>query len=146
MDKYRKVKKPKQAQPKDDAEIRVTASGRVSDYVTYAVKQFNEKDKSQLTITAAGNAPTTAGTLAEIIKRRVKGLHQLVSLGITEIVDEYEPLEEGLDKVVDIRRVYFIQITLSKDALNTSDMGLSTAHRRGAGERVCSGRGRARAW
>merc|ERR1712083_266941 len=40
-----------------------------------------------------------------------------------EIVDEYEPLEEGLDKVTDTRTVSTIEIKLSKDQLDTSDKG-----------------------
>merc|ERR1711868_287969 len=45
------------------------------------------------------------------------------SLGSQEIVDEYEPLEEGLDKVTDTRNVSIIEITLSKEPLDTSDKG-----------------------
>merc|ERR1712060_985811 len=55
--------------------------------------------------------------------RRFKGLHQITSLSTTEIVDEFEPLEEGLDKVTDTRTLSCIEIKLSKDALDTSDKG-----------------------
>merc|ERR1711866_9766 len=51
------------------------------------------------------------------------GLHQITALGSVDIVDEYEPLEEGLDKVTDTRNVSTIEITLSKDALDTSNKG-----------------------
>merc|ERR1712066_318884 len=57
------------------------------------------------------------------IKRRFKGLHQITAMGSVDIVDEYEPLEEGLDKVTDTRTVSTIEITLSKDALDTSNKG-----------------------
>lgn len=123
MDKYRKIQKPKAEQPKDEDEIRVTAAGRVSAYVTYAAKLYNEMDKKQCKITATGNALTAAVTLAEVIKRRFKGIHQVTNIGSTEIVDEFEPLEEGLDKVTDTRSISFIEIILSKEALNTSDKG-----------------------
>jgi len=123
MDKYRKVQKPKAEQPKEEDEIRVTAVGRVSSYVSYAAKLFNESGKSTVKIKATGNALTAAVTLAEVIKRRFKGIHQITSLGSTEIVEEYEPIEEGLDKVTDTRSVSFVEITLSKDALDTSDKG-----------------------
>merc|ERR1711981_1254740 len=52
-----------------------------------------------------------------------KGLHQITSLGSVEIVDEYEPLEEGLDKVTDTRTMSTIEIKLSTEALDTSDKG-----------------------
>merc|ERR1719201_225245 len=80
-------------------------------------------DKPQVVVKATGNALTKAVTTAEIIKRRFKGLHQVTNLGSTEIVDEYEPLEEGLDKVIDTRNVSFIEITLSKEALDTNNKG-----------------------
>merc|ERR1711879_1126598 len=74
-------------------------------------------------IKATGNALTKAVTLAEVVKRRFKDLHQITALLSTEIVDEYEPLEEGLDKVIDTRSVPVIEITLSKEKLDTSDKG-----------------------
>merc|ERR1712151_340095 len=76
-----------------------------------------------ITVTGTGNAIAKAVQLAEVVKRRVKGLHQITSLGSVDIVDEYEPLEEGLDKVTDTRTVSTIEITLSKDALDTSNKG-----------------------
>lgn len=37
-------------------------------------------------------------TIAEILKRRVEGLHQTTAIDSTEITDIWEPLEEGLDR------------------------------------------------
>merc|ERR1712054_574236 len=54
---------------------------------------------------------------------RFKGLHQITELKTVELIDEYEPLEEGLDKVIDTRSVPVIEIKLSKEALDTSDKG-----------------------
>merc|ERR1712019_17507 len=123
MDKYRKVIKPKETAVKDDTEIRVTAVGSVYAYCARANTLFNDEDKKTITITGTGNAITKAVTLAEVAKRRFKGLHQITSLSTTEIVDEYEPLEEGLDKVMDTRTLSCIEIKLSKEALDTSDKG-----------------------
>merc|ERR1712204_135535 len=64
-----------------------------------------------------------AVTAVEIIKRRFKGLHQITKLGSQEVVDEYEPLEEGLDNVTETRNLPFLEITLSKTALDSSDKG-----------------------
>merc|ERR1719247_3392943 len=123
MDKYRKVVKPREQTVKDDDEIRVTAAGSVSAYVAYAAKIFNEMEKPKIVVKGTGNALSKVVTAAEVIKRRFKGLHQVTNLGNTEIIDEYEPLEEGLDKVVDTRNVSFIEITLSKEALDTNNKG-----------------------
>merc|ERR1719204_2656341 len=124
MDKYRKVDKPRdETAVMDDGEIRITAMGSVSAYVSRAAKVFNELEKQQVCIKASGNALTKAVTLAEVVKRRFKDLHQITTLGSTQIVDEYEPLEEGLDKVIDTRTVSVIEIRLSKEPLDTSDKG-----------------------
>eukprot|EP00913_Durusdinium_trenchii_P031502 g29494.t1 len=105
MDKYRKVMKPKEEIQKADEEIRVTAAGSVSAYVSRAATVFNELKKPYVIVQATGNALTKAVTAAEVIKRRFKGLHQITELKTVDITDEYEPLEEGLDKVTDIRSV-----------------------------------------
>jgi len=123
MNKYRKVIKPKEDVVKDEEEIRVTAAGSVSAYVSRAAKLFSELDKSYVTIVATGNALTKAVTAAEVIKRRFKGLHQITKLGSQDIIDEYEPLEEGLDKVSEARKLPIVEIKLSKEALDTSDKG-----------------------
>mmetsp|Transcript_38057 Transcript_38057/g.71341 ORF Transcript_38057/g.71341 Transcript_38057/m.71341 type:complete len:336 (-) Transcript_38057:826-1833(-) len=123
MDKYRKVVKPKEAVEKSEEEIRLTATGSITAYVGRAAKVYNELDKPKVVVTATGNALTKAVTTAEVIKRRFKGLHQITKLGNQEIVDEYEPIEEGLDKVTDTRSIPFIEITLSKEPLDTSDVG-----------------------
>merc|ERR1712083_418928 len=123
MDKYRKIIKPKETAVKDETEIRVTAVGSVAAYCARANTLFNEQDKKTITITGTGNAITKAVTLAEVAKRRFKGLHQITSLSTTEIVDEYEPLEEGLDKVTETKTLSCIAIKLSMEALDTSDKG-----------------------
>merc|ERR1712187_1097663 len=103
--------------------IRVTAVGSVSAYVSRAATVYNELKKPKVVIKASGNALTKAVTAAEVIKRRFKDLHQITTLGSVDIVDEYEPLEEGLEKVTDTRTVSTIEITLSKEALDTSNKG-----------------------
>merc|ERR1711974_66668 len=120
---YRKVIKPKEQLVKDEEEIRVTSAGSVSSYVSRAAKLFGEMEKVFVTVTATGNALTKAVTTTEVIKRRVKGLHQITKMENQEIVDEYEPLEEGLDKVTDTRSVPSLEIKLSKDPLDTKDKG-----------------------
>lgn len=123
MEKYRKIPKEKETTVKDEAEIRVTAVGSVSAYVSRAAEVYNELGKDEVLITGSGNAITKVVQLAEVVKRRFKGLHQITKLSTQEFVDEYEPLEEGLDKVIDKRSIAVIDIRLSKTALDTSDKG-----------------------
>lgn len=76
-----------------------------------------------VTIKAMGRAISKTVTVAEIIKRRVPGLHQITELSSVEIVDVYRPLEEGLDVVRNARSVSCIKITLSKEPLDTRHPG-----------------------
>merc|ERR1711879_256984 len=109
-----KVAKAKDTAAKDDTEIRVTAVGSVSAYVSRAAKVYNELNKPEVVITGTGNAITKAVQLAEVVKRRFKGLHQVTKLTSQDIVDEYEPLEEGLDNVTDARNVSGIEINFRR--------------------------------
>jgi len=76
-----------------------------------------------IVIKGVSNAVESAVKLAELIKHRIKGLHQLNKISHITIVDEYEPLEEGLDHLKFTRIVTMLEITLSKEARNTSDVG-----------------------
>uniref|UniRef100_A0A5B6ZHS3 DNA/RNA-binding protein Alba-like domain-containing protein n=1 Tax=Davidia involucrata TaxID=16924 RepID=A0A5B6ZHS3_DAVIN len=70
-----------------------------------------------------GRAINKTVTIVELIKRRIVGLHQITSIGSTDITDTWEPLEEGLLPLETTRHVSMITITLSKEELNTSSVG-----------------------
>lgn len=55
-------------------EIRLKASGRTFGYIDYALKLFDE-DIERVILKSTGAAINTAVRAAEIIKRRVSGLH-----------------------------------------------------------------------
>jgi hypothetical protein len=71
-----------------------------------------------------GRAINKAVTIAEILKRKMP-LHQITSLSSCEMIDVFEPLEEGLDTVTSRRYVSCMKITLAKDAstIDTTDIG-----------------------
>eukprot|EP00923_Selenidium_pygospionis_P031269 GHVN01055460.1.p1 GENE.GHVN01055460.1~~GHVN01055460.1.p1 ORF type:complete len:373 (-),score=66.81 GHVN01055460.1:465-1583(-) len=126
MEKYRKVAREK-AVIKED-EIRVTSQGRLQNYISYASKIFHEtdpeKNNHRVVIKATGNAIARAVSLAEVLKRRIPGLHQETTCGSTTITDVYEPLEgtEGLEKVTQQRMVSSIELLLTKEV---SEVNLS---------------------
>lgn len=70
-----------------------------------------------------GKAINKAVQVREIVKRRVKGLHQITEVLSTQIVDEWEPLEEGLKKLQTTRTVSSVHITLSLKPLDTNHYG-----------------------
>lgn len=77
-----------------------------------------------IVLKAMGRAINKAVTIAEILKRKMP-LHQLNSLSSVEMIDIFEPLEEGLDIVTSRRYVSCIKITLSKTpaGINSDDIG-----------------------
>ncbi|XP_039049180.1 ribonuclease P protein subunit p25-like protein isoform X1 [Hibiscus syriacus] len=123
MDRYQRVEKPKAETPIDENEIRITSQGRMRNYITYAMSLLQEKGSNQIVFKAMGRAINKTVTIAELIKRRIVGLHQITSIGSTDITDTWEPLEEGLLPLETTRHVSMITITLSKIELNTSSVG-----------------------
>ncbi|XP_060937488.1 ribonuclease P protein subunit p25-like protein [Limanda limanda] len=71
----------------------------------------------QIVFTASGKGVSKAITCAEIVKRRVKGLHQLTRLLYSAVVEVWEPLEPGagLDSLTVNRNLPAIWILLSRD-------------------------------
>lgn len=73
------------------------------------------KKFDSIVLKATGRAINKAVTTAEVVKRRIGGLHQVTSLETLEITDVWEPTEAGLKEVETKRRVASITITLSRD-------------------------------
>ena len=57
-----------------------------------------------------GEATYKIITIAEIVKFRIKGLHQINDIFCREFKDEYLPREEGLDKFIGEKSSNFIII------------------------------------
>lgn len=71
-----------------------------------------------------GRAINKAVTIAEILKRKIP-LHQQNIISSVEMVDIYEPVEEGLDTVTSRRYVSCMTIILSRTVklLDTNHLG-----------------------
>ncbi|KAJ8762300.1 hypothetical protein K2173_007457 [Erythroxylum novogranatense] len=123
MDRYQRVEKPKAETPIDENEIRITSQGRMRSYISYAMSLLQEKGSNEIVFKAMGRAINKTVTIVELIKRRIVGLHQITSIGSTDITDTWEPLEEGLLPLETTRHVSMITIILSKKELNTSAVG-----------------------
>ncbi|KAL0456821.1 UNVERIFIED_CONTAM: Ribonuclease P protein subunit p25-like protein [Sesamum latifolium] len=123
MERYQRVEKPKPEQPINENEIRVTAQGLIRNYITYATSLFQDKHEKEIILKAMGQAISKAVAIAEIIKKRIPGLHQNISTSSTTITDAYEPIEEGLNPLEMKRQVSLIAITLSTIELNKNSPG-----------------------
>eukprot|EP01064_Diplonema_japonicum_P015668 TRINITY_DN2343_c1_g2_i1.p1 TRINITY_DN2343_c1_g2~~TRINITY_DN2343_c1_g2_i1.p1 ORF type:complete len:320 (+),score=58.03 TRINITY_DN2343_c1_g2_i1:48-1007(+) len=128
--KYRKVKKERdEEEAKPDGEIRVSSKEDSVTVIKGGIKLLKEDGHRTLTIKGLGAVVSKTITVAEMIKRRVKGLHQITALEPTVIVDKYvakdEPAEgeEPLPEKSVERTVHLMEITLSLDELDTSNLG-----------------------
>ncbi|WOG95016.1 hypothetical protein DCAR_0314318 [Daucus carota subsp. sativus] len=123
MDRYRKVQKAKAEGSTNENEIRITSQGFVRNYISYATNLLQENDGREIVLKAMGPAINKAVAITEIIKRRIPQLHQDTVISSVNIVDVYEPIEEGLLPVETSRNVSMISITLSTKELNKNSPG-----------------------
>lgn len=122
-DKYTRVTKEQDKLP--DNEIRVKRNARIGRYLRRANDLLTGKIQGHDSVVIKGvsNAMESAVKLAELIKHRVKKIYQVNSIANIVIVDEYAPLEEGLDHLKFERNATMLTITLSKSPLDTKDIG-----------------------
>jgi len=69
------------------------------------------------------NAMESVVRLAELIKHRFVGLHQVSRIEDHEFADEWEPLYVGMEALKHTRKVTMLTITLSKTAQDTGNVG-----------------------
>jgi len=121
---YRRVDRTEEVLPTN--EIRVRRGVGIGRYLKRAWELLNSTESNNDTVVIKGvsNAVQSAVNLAELIKHRVKGLHQINKISNITIVDEYDPLVEGLDKLQFSRIVTMLQITLTKSPnVDKTDIG-----------------------
>ncbi|KAK1355932.1 Alba domain-containing protein [Heracleum sosnowskyi] len=123
MDRYRKVQKTKAESVINENEIRITSQGFVRNYISYATALLQENDGREIVLKAMGPVINKAVAITEVIKRRIPQLHQDTVISSVNIVDVYEPIEEGLLPVETSRNVSMISITLSTKELNKNSPG-----------------------
>ncbi|EPY35614.1 hypothetical protein STCU_01060 [Strigomonas culicis] len=110
-------------------EIRVTARHGQHSYITYAIAVLNGEDgktkNDTIKISGMGGAIFNAVNIAEIVKRRVVGLHQITEIASESVRDEYEPhdRERNPENLVVERKVSTILITLSRQQLDKTNPG-----------------------
>lgn len=128
MDKYRLVGERRnntgpETASDDACEVRITQQGKPRNYISYAMNLFTNGSE-RIVLKAMGRAINKAVTIAEILKRKMP-LHQVNRLTSSEIIDVFEPLEEGLDVVLNKRYVSCMTITLSatKEGIDENDIG-----------------------
>lgn len=100
--------------------VRITQQAKPRSCITTAMNMLASGNR-HVELKAMGKAINKAVTIAEILKRKMP-LHQITALSSCEIVNVYEPLEEGLDTVVNQHYVSCLTITLSTTDITDIDV------------------------
>ena len=83
-------------------------------YVARGLTLFFGEDKQFVTIRAAERLIEKALWVAEVLRRKVPDLHQIININEKKIVDVYMPREEGLVKVEKERFLTVVEVILTK--------------------------------
>ena len=119
QDKYVLVSKNQEKTDKN--EIRIGAGGITASYIRYAASLYRDQKPEEIytvLIKGSGAAISKACTVAEILRHRIKGLSQIIKITNNEVVDVYEPREEGLNTVTIKRKLTVIEIKLTTEKLD----------------------------
>uniref|UniRef100_A0A3B3ULH3 DNA/RNA-binding protein Alba-like domain-containing protein n=1 Tax=Poecilia latipinna TaxID=48699 RepID=A0A3B3ULH3_9TELE len=128
--------------PADTPEVRVRDGSKIRNLLRFALSRLEvgpgraqeEGEEpgpspgpacSQLLFSASGRAVSKAITCAEVVKRRLKGLHQLTRLAQSTVLEVWEPLEDvaGLDSLTVSRKLPAVWILLSREPLDPEQPG-----------------------
>uniref|UniRef100_A0A8C7X4H1 Ribonuclease P/MRP 25 subunit-like n=1 Tax=Oryzias sinensis TaxID=183150 RepID=A0A8C7X4H1_9TELE len=141
----------------DTPELRVKDGSKIRNLLRFALSRMEAKPRGgeedeggqrahaacpQMVFTASGKAVSKAITCAEIVKRRVKGLHQVTRLLHSTVVEVWEPLEPaaGLDSLNVSRKLPAVWILLSREPLDSSQPGYQAPGFHHVGRSPCSPR------
>ncbi|XP_043835015.1 ribonuclease P protein subunit p25-like protein [Dromiciops gliroides] len=111
--------------PPDTLEMRVRDGSKIRNLLGFALGRLESESTRRIVFTGAGRATGKAVTCAEILKRRLPGLHQLTKLHFQQTEDAWVPVvpEAGLDPLTVRRHVPAVWLLLSKDPLDPNEGG-----------------------
>jgi DNA-binding protein len=118
MEKYVKEVKPPQL------EAGVVNVGNITKIMLLADTCCADIEQTgRVVIRGMGAATAKVVSLAEVLKTRMQGLHQITETESETVSTTFLPTEEGLDKVVKTKVISKLTITLSREPLDTSHPG-----------------------
>ncbi|KAI0234650.1 Ribonuclease P protein subunit p25 [Lamellibrachia satsuma] len=103
----------------DVIHMRVQDGSKIRNLMSYAFKKIKEPGIHQISWNGSGSAIPKTITCAEVMKRKIKGLHQITDIRYKRVEEFWEPKLEGLERLKVKKNVPSMTILLSKDALDT---------------------------
>ncbi|XP_043933705.1 ribonuclease P protein subunit p25-like protein [Protopterus annectens] len=133
MENFRKVKKteedcplPFESLPPGVVEMKVKEGSKIRNLMSFAMSRMESEGTMHIVFSGSGRAVTKTITCVEIMKRKLKGLHQITKLRYKTMQEVWENKmqQEGKpDKLTVHKNIPSICILLSKDPLNPAEAG-----------------------
>ncbi|XP_004712440.1 ribonuclease P protein subunit p25-like protein [Echinops telfairi] len=111
--------------PPDTLQMRVQDGSKIRNLLELALGQLEAGSTRHVVFSGSGRATGKAVSCAEIVKRRVPGLHQLTKLRFLETEDSWVPAspDAGLDPLTVRRHVPAVWVLLSREPLDPNECG-----------------------
>jgi len=120
---FKRVTPKKEAKEEEHpkCELRVGPVRPPKAYIASCIDLFEEGEKT-VVLKGRGQVISKVVNIAEVVKRRVKGLHQLAATESTQVTDVYEPKAgaEGKENIEIKKYIAALSITLSLEQLDKS--------------------------
>ncbi|KAJ3137065.1 hypothetical protein HDU90_002236 [Geranomyces variabilis] len=112
MEKYRrKTVGEEPLEPRASNEVHIAVHGKIRDYVKKVLDLLKDSAHEKVIIVGRGKSINKAVTVAEIAKRRMDGrCKQEPSIYNLQATDVWEPIEDGLDRLLVTRNMPCIRI------------------------------------
>lgn len=107
----------------DTVQMRINQGTKIRNVMGFAFKKMGDKEVRQIAWNGSGSSVNKTITCAEIMKRKLKNLHQITKIRFKRIEEHWIPKVEGLEPLKVNRDIPAISILLSKDPLDTSEPG-----------------------
>lgn len=111
--------------PADTLEMRVRDGSKIRNLLGLVLGRLEDGGTRHVVFSGSGRAAGKAVSCAEIVKRRVPGLHQLTKLRFLQTEDSWVPAspDAGLDPLTVRRHVPAVWVLLSRDPLDPNECG-----------------------
>ncbi|XP_071803177.1 ribonuclease P protein subunit p25-like protein [Asterias amurensis] len=103
--------------------MKVKHGSKVRNLLGFAFKVIKNENTKYIIFTGSGPAISKTITCVEIVKRKMKTLHQITRIFYNRIDEYWNPKEEGLDRLKVSRDIPTISILLSKESLPSQECG-----------------------
>ncbi|XP_022644124.1 ribonuclease P protein subunit p25-like protein [Varroa jacobsoni] len=114
---------------KNVPQLNVQAGSKIRNLLNFALPTI--KNESQLIIVGSGLAISKVITVAEMLKRKERGLDQWNKIGYKKILEYWEPQEEGMFRLQVTREIPVMHILLSKTPLDPTLSGVQKVEVKG---------------